>query len=89
MKQFFLAIILIACVLPAFADECDQIKIYKTVIDDVPVYKVMDGNKMILNTYNVTWAIDKAESVKEACQTRVANKKWHKILNDANWVEVE
>jgi len=90
MKQFLLVVILIAVLsLPAFADDCGRFVMKKAVINDVPIYRVMDGEEILIETSNLSWARYKLENAKNSCEARNDADEWFKKLETAKWEVIE
>jgi hypothetical protein len=89
MKYFILAVILIMFCLPAFADDCGRFVMKKAVINDVPIYRVMDGEEILIETSNLFWARYKLENAKNSCEARNDADEWFKKLETAKWEVIE
>ena len=94
MKQFLLAVILITCALPTFADDCgSRYEIRTTTVLGETIYRVerweADGVYYIRETDNLRWARFKRDLEIASCQSEIKMKEREKAMKDAKWVEVE
>ena len=94
MKRLLLAIILIACVLPAFADDCGtRYKIRTATVLDETIYRVErwedNGLYYISETDDLQSAIFLRNLSIESCRAEIKMKEREKAMKDAKWVEVE
>jgi len=94
MKQLLLTVILIACALPAFADDCGaRYKIRTATVLGETIYRVErwedNGLYYISETDDLQSAIFLRNLSIESCRVEIKMKEREKAMKAAKWVEVE
>jgi len=94
MKKIILVAILIACSIPAFADDCgSRYKIRMATVLGETIYRVerweADGVYYIRETDNLRWARFKRDLEIASCRSVIKMKEREEAMKDAKWEEVE
>ena len=95
MKRFLLAIILIVCALPAFADDCEtKYKIRTATVLGETIYRVerweTDGvYYSATDTNDLEWARYLRDLEIASCRAEIQMKEREKAMEAAKWVEVK
>jgi hypothetical protein len=89
LRVLLIFTIIILCPLLALADDCNRFVLKKAVVNSFPIYRVMDGEKILRETSDLSSARYRYENEKDSCKASNDADEWEKILDAAKWEVIE